>query len=123
MLGPINLQEAGAIGVDGYDLNDNGPYVMDIDWVIVGGESGPSARPIHPQWIRDLRDQCIPQDVAFFFKQWGEFVSVSEVEGPGEHHVFPDGARVRRTGKKLAGRMIDGHSYNQFPQQLREEEF
>jgi protein gp37 len=42
-----------------------------IDWAIVGGESGHHARPIHPGWVRELRDQCKAQDVAFFFKQWG----------------------------------------------------
>lgn len=42
-----------------------------INWAIVGGESGPGARPIRSQWIRELRDQCLDQDVAFFFKQWG----------------------------------------------------
>jgi len=42
-----------------------------IDWAIIGGESGPGARPIQPGWIRELRDQCQRQDVAFFFKQWG----------------------------------------------------
>jgi len=42
-----------------------------IDWVIVGGESGPGARPMHPDWVRDIRDQCLTQGNAFFFKQWG----------------------------------------------------
>jgi protein gp37 len=42
-----------------------------IDWVIVGGESGPGARPVRPEWVRDIRDQCGAQGVAFFFKQWG----------------------------------------------------
>jgi protein gp37 len=42
-----------------------------IDWVIVGGESGPRARPMNPDWVRDVRDQCVTEDVAFFFKQWG----------------------------------------------------
>ena len=42
-----------------------------IDWVIVGGESGPGARPIQEEWIRDIRDQCVEGNVAFFFKQWG----------------------------------------------------
>jgi protein gp37 len=42
-----------------------------IDWAIVGGESGPGARPMDPMWARDLRDQCLAYNVAFFFKQWG----------------------------------------------------
>lgn len=91
----------------------NGPS---IDWVIVGGESGSSARPMHPDWAREIRDQCTAASVPFFFKQWGEFVSVSEVEGPGDHHKFPDGATVRRTGKKLAGRTLDGRTWDQMPE-------
>ena len=87
-----------------------------IDWVIVGGESGPSARPMHPDWAREIRDQCTAAGVPFFFKQWGEFVSVSEVEGPGDHHKFPDGATVRRTGKKRAGRTLDGRTWDQMPE-------
>lgn len=86
-----------------------------IDWVIVGGESGPHARPMNPQWARDLRDQCLAAGTAFFFKQNGEWVSVSEVAGPGEHFRFPDGRTVRRTGKKLAGRTLDGVTWDQMP--------
>lgn len=44
-----------------------------IDWVIVGGESGPGARPMHPVWVRDIRDRCVDEGVSFFFKQWGEW--------------------------------------------------
>lgn len=63
-----------------------------IDWVIVGGESGPGARPIHLEWVREVRDQCLAQDVAFFFKQWG---------GPRP---------------KSGGRELDGQEWNQFPE-------
>jgi len=87
-----------------------------IDWVIAGGESGPRARPMHPDWARSLRDQCADAGVPFLFKQWGEFVSVSEVEGPGRHHQFADGATVRRIGKKLAGRTLDGVEHNAMPE-------
>lgn len=86
-----------------------------LDWIICGGESGAKARPMNPQWARDLRDQCVVAGVAFFFKQWGEWVSVSEVAGPGEHFSFPDHRTVRRTGKKLAGRLLDGHEWNEVP--------
>jgi protein gp37 len=86
-----------------------------IDWVIAGGESGPHARPAHPDWFRSLRDQCAAASVPFHFKQWGEFVSVSEVEGPGAHYTFPDGNTVRRTGKAAAGRLLDGVEHNGFP--------
>ncbi|MGR3452505.1 phage Gp37/Gp68 family protein [Pseudooceanicola sp.] len=87
----------------------------DIAWVIAGGESGRYARPPNPQWFRDLRDQCRDAGVAFFFKQWGEWVSVSEVEGDGEHFQFPDGRTVRRTGKKVAGRTLDGELWSEMP--------
>ena len=65
LLGPINL--------DRYipPVAKRGP----LDWVIVGGESGAAARPMHPQWARDLRDQCRAAGVAFHFKQWGEYIS------------------------------------------------
>jgi protein gp37 len=62
-----------------------------IDWVIVGGESGPGARPMDPAWVRSLRDQCVAQDVAFFFKQWG-------------------GVMKHRTGRNL-----DGRTWDEFP--------
>lgn len=84
-------------------------------WVIAGGESGPRARPSNPQWFRDLRDQCVDAGVPFLFKQWGEWVSVSEVEGPGPHHTFDDGRVVRRVGKKRAGRTLDGVVWDQYP--------
>lgn len=90
-------------------------YWHPLDWVICGGESGPNARPMHPDWARGLRDQCAAAGVPFFFKQWGEWVSVSEVEGAGTHYHFPDGATVRRTGKKAAGATLDGREWREFP--------
>ena len=62
-----------------------------IDWVIAGGESGPGARPIHLEWVREVRDQCVEQNVAFFFKQWG-------------------GIRP-----KSGGRELDGREWSEFP--------
>ena len=70
-----------------------------IDWVIVGGESGPNARPMNPEWVRILRDQCVAGGVPFFFKQWGAF-------GPDGMH----------RSKKANGREIDGRSWNQLPE-------
>jgi protein gp37 len=95
-----------------------------IDWVIAGGESGPGARPMHPAWPRSLRDHCRAAGVPFLFKQWGEyipdgqddhvpegFVAVPEiVEHRGEAHG------VFRVGKKLAGRLLDGREWNEFPE-------
>lgn len=90
-----------------------------LDWVITGGETDQGshrARPSHPQWFRDLRDQCAAAGVPFHHKQNGEWVSVSEVEGPGAHFSFPDSSTVRRTGKKLAGRTIDGRVHDARPE-------
>lgn len=89
-----------------------------LDWIIVGGESGHHARPSNPQWFHDIRDQCSAAGVPFLFKQWGEWVSVSEVEGPGPHHEFEDGRTVRRVGKARAGRTLDGETWTQFPEAL-----
>ena len=78
-----------------------GPLTIDlqgIDWVIVGGESGPGARLMKPKWATDIRDQCIAAGVPFFFKQWGEF----------------DSKGVRR-GKKRAGRILDGQTWDEMP--------
>jgi len=73
-------------------------YKNSIDWVIVGGESSPGARPMKPNWVRRIRDECTNAGVAFLFKQWGEF--------------DVDGVRV---GKKTAGRILDGAEYNAVP--------
>lgn len=90
-------------------------WLQAVHWVIVGGESGKGARPMHPDWARSVRDQCLAEGVKFFFKQAGEWASVSEVEGAGEHFYFPDGATVRRVGKKNAGRLLDGREWNEMP--------
>jgi protein gp37 len=63
-----------------------------IDWVIVGGESGPGARPMEREWVRQIRDRCVTQGVPFFFKQWGG------------------------TNKKKTGRKLDGRYWNQLPE-------
>jgi protein gp37 len=80
-----------------------------IQWVICGGESGHNARPMHVQWARNLRDQCINDNVPFFFKQWGEYA-------PDENHIPYNVDNLYRVGKKAAGSLLDGLSYKQFPQ-------
>ena len=65
--------------------------LISISWVIVGGESGPRHRPLRPEWVRDIRDQCLSVDVAFFFKQWGGF------------------------RPKSGGRILDGTEWSQYP--------
>lgn len=91
-----------------------------LDWVITGGETdqgGHKARPQHPDWFRSLRDQCARAGVAFHHKQNGEWVSVSEVEGPQTaFYEFEDGACVRRVGAVRAGRTIDGELHDARPE-------
>jgi protein gp37 len=102
-----------------------------IDWVIAGGESGPAARPMHPEWARGLRDQCAAAGVPFFFKQWGEWVFESQLFGdpdegifdasgtprPGRSYLWPgEGEWMSfKVGKKRAGRLLDGVEHNGMP--------
>jgi protein gp37 len=117
------------LGSDVYCFNCDNPDPLPIDghhlnWVIAGGESGPKARPMHPDWARSLRDQCQAAGVPFFFKQWGEFVDFNHCEGwnefsdkQRENQVFLQGQTMIRVGKKAAGRLLDGVEHNQFPQE------
>ena len=102
-----------------------------LHWIIVGGESGPGARPMHPEWARSLRDQCAAAGVPFFFKQWGEHVFLSEcAEAMGmpedeadnewlrqfSHKGADDGKDViYRVGKSRAGRHLDGVIHDAMP--------
>lgn len=105
-----------------------------IDWIIVGGESGPNARPMHPDWPRSIREQCQAAGVPFFFKQIGEWASAADRAfgtAPGEvRHIKADGSfwgddlpqdedadalTVVRVGKKAAGRLLDGREWNEVP--------
>ena len=106
-----------------------------LDWVVVGGESGPHARPMHPAWARSLRDQCAAAGVPFLFKQWGEWVPHGPIPGRDEardlrngivQYMIGDGrefdghfrrgdAAVRRVGKNSAGRLLDGVQHDGYP--------
>jgi protein gp37 len=115
-----------------------------IDWAICGGESGPGARPMHPDWARGLRDQCVAAGVPFFFKQWGEWKGgdqhLSAGHGIKPGSVGPERVRwlqtdgrsapcvsspvgfelgpnnlVTRVGKKATGHLLDGVEWHQFP--------
>lgn len=89
-----------------------------LSWVIVGGESGPGARPMHPDWVRSLRDQCVSAGTAFFFKQWGEWGfdrHGADTSGAHEHQTLFPGLIAKKVGKKKAGRLLDGVEWNQFP--------
>jgi protein gp37 len=106
-----------------------------VDWVIVGGESGPQARPMHPDWARSLRDQCAAAGVPFLFKQWGEWgptwheahahmgldappdpagsrsIAGTDVGVPPNMRTWP----VVNVGKRLAGRVLDGRLHDGYP--------
>lgn len=108
------------------------PFEEAIDWVIAGGESGREARPVHPDWIRSLRDQCQAVGVPFFFKQWGEWMPWQPDNRPtywkGQngytiHGEFLDAeffngdnrCAFQKIGKKAAGRLLDSREWNEFP--------
>lgn len=94
-----------------------------VDWVIVGGESGPNARPMHPDWVRNIRDRCVAAGVAFFFKQWGGWAPIIDPHmldvRAGDIVFDHDGTEwpvsMRRLGKKSAGRMLDGRTWDAMP--------
>lgn len=113
-------------------------WLAALDWIIAGGESGPHARPMHPDWARSLRDQCAAAGVPFFFKQWGEWKNGSDFAADAKA-VLNDGTiceptaevlraydrtspvpprhptMMRRVGKKAAGRLLDGRTHDAFP--------
>lgn len=89
-----------------------------IDWVIAGGESGPHARPSHPDWFTGLRDQCAAAGVPFLFKQWGEWGDAEALSSEELEHLDVLGrtaAGVARVGKKAAGRDLGGRRHDGFP--------
>lgn len=112
LLGPVTLPRA---------------LLDQIRWVIVGGESGPLARPMHPAWPRSLRDQCAAAGVPFFFKQRGEWLAAEPADvlprNPLKAMTLAGTAEIAqsgeitmlRVGKKNAGRLLDGCLHNEFP--------
>lgn len=145
LLGPVRL-----CSCDGADYQvQRHPFLVNpacplhgqnrIGWVIVGGESGSQARPMHPNWARLLRDQCNLVGVPFLFKQWGEWRRAREADDPayemahgdqfpqpwltlesdGRLHTGAPGdgaATVQRVGKKAVGRVLDGRVWDQYPE-------
>jgi protein gp37 len=108
----------------------------DLDWVIAGGESGPGARPYHPDWFRSVRDQCLEAGVSFFFKQFGEWEVFydEDRDDPDCRYVPKESSRVTRinlaggrgahgdrimylrlVGKKKSGALLDGREWKEFP--------
>lgn len=137
LVGPVNLDRIEvfpggfipSLFSHDWDQAPSGP----LDWVIAGGESGPGARPMHPDWVRSLRDQCTAAGVAFHFKQWGEWAAADKpfpdfavTSGNGtkcalmqpDGHVGTSGqcaTAIVRVGKAKAGRLLDGREWNEFP--------
>jgi protein gp37 len=154
LLGPIDVMqcpECGGAGVTtGHYFSDTGTETcercrgtgarayLDLGWAIVGGESGPAARPMHPHWALNLRDQCAEAGVPFLFKQWGEWtpgVNVDRYSGTvdtalwfadkwvfGRENLASFGGHIDdepdlyRVGKKAAGRLLDGVQHDGFPE-------
>ncbi|NPU69980.1 phage Gp37/Gp68 family protein [Bradyrhizobium sp. 83012] len=132
LLGPIDLtsirvQLAGESwmtrsALHARDRLDRGRPEHRLDWVIVGGESGRNARPMHPDWARSLRDQCQAAGVAFFFKQWGEWAAETQFPKPTRDSTkgtavtqLEGGQLAWKIGKAAAGRLLDGVEHNAFP--------
>ncbi len=145
LLGPIDFQRLRAqhpafegVGVHldclAGEVFDHGETSIErassaLDWIIVGGESGPSARPMHPRWAREIRDQCEAAGTPFMFKQWGEWSPhTAGIEGDdGSIKTTPRGgvnwqaeqpgaiSGMFRVGKKRAGRLLDGREHNAVP--------
>lgn len=147
LLGPVDLthlNDCGTVATDvlrGIRIEPQTGTAIDseprapIDWVIVGGESGPGARPMPPDWARSLRDQCAAAEVPFFFKQWGAWHPFAAEDGgrydglitwPHDNTLAPGlrskfaiqeahGQFFARLGKKRAGARLDGREHREFP--------
>lgn len=114
LLGPLNIQ--------GYLLDGWHKFKPKISWVIAGGESGPKARPMHPKWVKQIRDKCQEAGVPFFFKQWGRYrpLLMQEYPPPGPtvtvHYPGDEMDNIMvEVGKKAAGAVLDGREWREFP--------
>lgn len=143
LLGPVDLSHRlGSLLPSEHSQEPANWVHQGIDWVICGGESGHNARPMHPNWARSIRDQCQEAGVPFFFKQWGEWAPLSghHVMVPGGNYSFTAGGEqifendnreqyvwsfddiddddcfsAIRVGKTIAGRLLDGREWNEYP--------
>lgn len=153
LLGPIDLvyaanQKCGH--EEGYMEGNTGAWIclacerqveFNLDWVIVGGESGHRARPMHPDWVRSIRNQCQAAGVKFFFKQWGAWGPVAPIYDEDDSYLDridqaresrceildrvgtqwpefqppPGSWMMERVGKKNSGRLLDGRTWDEFP--------
>lgn len=143
LLGPISMRwlaawpenaPTSAMNPSGYTNHLDG--LRRLDWVIVGGESGPGARPMHPDWARSLRDECEAAGVPFLFKQWGHWQIASRANGHYDSDMASNSAvwldhdgttakpsslgmtnayAMAPVGKKAAGRLLDGRTWDGVP--------
>ncbi|MHB8109691.1 MAG: phage Gp37/Gp68 family protein [Syntrophorhabdaceae bacterium] len=133
--GPRSEHHIGCLWCDVDPEDDNDFHGETIDAVVLGGETGPGARPMHPDWVRSVRDQCAAAGVPFYFKQWGEWRD--SIEGVTRDRVFepeqlrylnddgtiaplgmgytPSRRFLSRVGSKAAGRTLDGREWNEVP--------
>ncbi len=93
-------------------------YLGNFDWYIAGGESGPEARPTHPDWVRSLRNQAKAAGALFNFKQWGEWIPVGQQMANGVIVRRHGNDEFVRVGKKNAGRYLDGEIWDERPAPL-----
>lgn len=148
LLGPVDLGNLPSVSGIGRHLDalssackEESDLPTTLDWVIAGGESGPNARPMHPDWVRSLRDECADVGVPFFFKQWGDRQIASAANGHFDSSMATNNAvwlhddglingpswfradrradthpmAMIRVGKKQAGRLLDGREHLEYP--------
>jgi protein gp37 len=124
-LGAVDL-ERGGFSLLSPMKSPSGTQWPGLNWVVCGGESGPKARPMHPDWARSMRDQCQAAGVPFFFKQWGEWVEREMARSLiGDDSVARAKAGTyctlgqeffHRVGKHAAGRLLDGVKWDDYPE-------
>jgi protein gp37 len=129
LLGPVQLRAIGTLRFPGAEVLNAltgtlegmfGDYcsrrLPALDWIIVGGESGPDARPMHPDWVAKIQSDCELYRVPFLFKQWGEHRADKIGPEDARSISYPPGHVIyKRVGKKAAGRKLFGVEHNGFP--------
>ncbi len=132
LVGPVDLCRVNEWDDFSTDALDTPDPSCRVGWVIAGGESGRGARPMHPGWVRSLRDQCSDAGIPFHFKQWGAWapaegwgVDTDAWVSPngrilgrwidGDVEPYPGAALMRRVGKHAAGRLLDGRTWDEVP--------